>query len=430
MKKKVLIIVYYWPPSGGGGVQRWLKFVKYLKQTKWEPVLVIPENADYPIYDDALLAEVPKDLEVLRVPIFEPFRALRNLMGKGDAGISAGFIRSNQAPTITEKIMAWGRGNLLVPDARKFWISPATRAILNYLKTNEIDAMISSGPPHSMHLIAKNVHRKTHIPWLADFRDPWVNMDNADKFRMSAWAKRKHERLEREVLKLATSVDTVSWHLSKQYEAIRGKSVHVLTNGFDHIDFLDRPSQENEEIILGHYGTFGDDRNPIALWIALSELVQENESWKNRMKIRLVGPTDGAVLASIKEHNLETYLEYTPYVKHNEVLDLMMQNQILLVILNQNANEEGRVTGKIFEYVATGNQVLGVGSPTSDCAKVIETTHSGEMVSFTNKERIKSALLTMQENGREQPLNNTVMGYSRQNLTHELVEILDEMIMK
>ena len=351
-------------------------------------------------------------------------------MGKGDAGISAGFIRADKSPTITEKILAWGRGNLLIPDARKFWISPATRAILIYLKSNNIDAIISSGPPHSMHLIARNVHKKTAIPWLADFRDPWVNMDNADKFRMSAWAKRKHERLEREVLKLATSVDTVSWYLSKQYEDVRGNTVHVLTNGFDHVDFIDRPAVDSQDIILGHYGTFGEDRNPIALWKALSEIIEENESWKNRMKIRLVGPTDSSVLTSIKEHKLESYLEYIPYMRHNEVLELMLQTQILLVILNQNANEEGRVTGKIFEYVATGNQVLGIGSPTSDCAKVIDTSGSGEMLSFSNSEGIKSVLLDLQGRGRKNPLNESVMGYSRQKLTQELVLILDEMIAK
>ncbi len=427
MKKKVLIIVYYWPPSGGGGVQRWLKFVKYLKQTNWEPVLLIPENPDYPILDETLHDEIPADLEIIKVPIFEPFRVLRNILGKKNSGISAGFIRTDSKPSMTEKILAWGRGNLLIPDARKFWISPASKAVIKYLKSNNLDAMVSSGPPHSMHLIAKKIHKKTKLPWLADFRDPWVNMDNADKFQMSAWAKKKHARLERQVLKSATQVDTVSWFLSKQYEQIRGTAVHVLTNGFDHVDFFGKQPVEVDEIVIGHYGTFGDDRNPIALWEALSELVQESELWKNRIKIRLVGPTDNSVLESINSYHLSNYLEYIPYLKHNEVLNLMMQTQILLVILNQNANEEGRVTGKIFEYVATGNQVLGIGSPTSDCAKVIDNSASGKMISFTNKGRIKEALISLQIQGRLSPLNEQVMQYSRQNLTVELVRILDEM---
>jgi glycosyltransferase involved in cell wall biosynthesis len=427
VKKKVLIIVYYWPPSGGGGVQRWLKFVKYLKQTNWEPVLLIPENPDYPILDETLHDEIPADLEIIKVPIFEPFRVLRNILGKKNSGISAGFIRTDSKPSMTEKILAWGRGNLLIPDARKFWISPASKAVIKYLKSNNLDAMVSSGPPHSMHLIAKKIHKKTKLPWLADFRDPWVNMDNADKFQMSAWAKKKHARLERQVLKSATQVDTVSWFLSKQYEQIRGTAVHVLTNGFDHVDFFGKQPVEVDEIVIGHYGTFGDDRNPIALWEALSELVQESELWKNRIKIRLVGPTDNSVLESINSYHLSNYLEYIPYLKHNEVLNLMMQTQILLVILNQNANEEGRVTGKIFEYVATGNQVLGIGSPTSDCAKVIDNSASGKMISFTNKGRIKEALISLQIQGRLSPLNEQVMQYSRQNLTVELVRILDEM---
>ena len=278
MKKRVLIIAYYWPPAGGGGVQRWLKFVKYLHNSDWQPVVFVPENADYPVYDETLLSEIPEGVEVIRCPIFEPYRALRKATGKGDAGISAGFIRSGKGPSFMERLMAWVRGNILIPDARMFWIRPASNFLLKYLKENPVDMIVSTGPPHSMHLIARRVHRKTGVSWLADFRDPWVNMDNADKFQMSAWAKRKHERLERSVLRSATAVQTVGWYLSAEYEKIRGGEVKVLTNGFDHIDFEGREVVPTDKFIVGHYGTFGDDRNAPALWRALGA-VPEAELW-------------------------------------------------------------------------------------------------------------------------------------------------------
>jgi glycosyltransferase involved in cell wall biosynthesis len=428
VKRRVIIVAYYWPPAGGGGVQRWLKFVKYLENTNWEPILFVPDNPDYPILDETLAKEIPSNTQVVRVPIFEPFRALRKLLGKENSGISAGFINENKSSGVFNKILAWGRGNLLIPDARKYWIKPASKAILNYVSNNKVDAIISSGPPHSMHLIALNVHNKTALPWLADFRDPWVNMDNADKFKMSAWARKKHIRLERMVLEKATAVDTVSWHLSHEYEKIRLKEVKVLTNGFDHVDLEGKTSQLTNEFIVGHYGTFGDDRNPSALWQALSELCLESEEWKKRLKIRLVGPTDSSVLESIRVAQLNDNLEFIPYVKHNEVLELIMQPQVLMVILNQNANEEGRVTGKIFEYVATGNKVLGIGSPTSDCAKVIDSCLAGSMIGFKEKDSIKNFLKSSFPVELNKALNEKVMKYSRKNLTGELIEILNSMV--
>jgi glycosyltransferase involved in cell wall biosynthesis len=316
--------------------------------------------------------------------------------------------------------MAWVRGNILIPDARMFWIRPASNFLVKYLKDNPVDLIVSTGPPHSMHLIARRVHRKTGVSWLADFRDPWVNMDNADKFRMSAWAKRKHERLERSVLQSATAVQTVSWYLSAEYEKIRGSKVHVLTNGFDHVDFIGREVVPTDKFIVGHYGTFGDDRNAPALWRALSRLVNESEEFRNRMIIRLAGPTDGSVLEDVKRNGLSEHLEYIPYVKHNDVLDLMLTPQLLLVILNQNANEEGRVTGKIFEYVATGNRVLGIGSVTSDCARVINESESGAMIAFQDEEGIYEFIKQSFPCITNEPLNPKVMKYSRLNLTNDL----------
>ena len=424
MKKRILIIAYYWPPAGGGGVQRWLKFVKYLHNSDWQPVVFVPENADYPVYDETLLSEIPEGVEVIRCPIFEPYRALRTIMGKGDSGISAGFIRSEKGPTLMERLMAWVRGNILIPDARMFWIRPASNFLLKYLKENPVDLIVSTGPPHSMHLIARRVHRKTGVSWLADFRDPWVNMDNADKFRMSAWAKRRHEELERSVLREATVVNTVSWSWSREYEKIRGGAVQVLTNGFDHLDFEGRKIEATDKFIIGHYGTFGDDRNAPALWRALSRLVNESEEFKNRMIIRLVGPTDGIVLEDLKRHGLAEHMEYIPYVQHDKVLDLMLTPQLMLVILNQNSNEEGRVPGKIFEYVATGNQVLGLGSVTSDCARIITESESGSMIAFHDEERIYEFIKQSFPCIINEPLNPRVMKYSRLNLTEDLRTII------
>ncbi|MCC6600747.1 MAG: glycosyl transferase family 1 [Crocinitomicaceae bacterium] len=427
--KKVLIITYYWPPAGGGGVQRWLRFSKYLPMFGWQPVIYTPENPDYPILDETLLKNVRNDITVIKAPIWEPYRALRKITSNNEESISAGFIRKEKREKLSARLINWVRGNLIIPDARRFWIRPSVKMLLEYLKSSPVDAIVSTGPPHSMHLIAEKVSQATGIPWLADFRDPWVNMDNADKFKMSRLAKSRHEQLEKKVLKKAHRVVTVSWHLSAQYEKIRGDRVGVITNGFDHEDFEGLKKQQRDKFTVGHYGTFGDDRNPPELWKALDDLCGENEEFRNALSIELIGPTDASVLESVNRYAFAASMVYHKYLKHTEVLKHMKNADVLLVILNQNGNEEGRVTGKIFEYIATGNSVLGLGSPTSDCAKVINDSRAGAMVAFNDRNSVKEFLLKAFANRKKtkSDYHADAMKYSRKELSASMARILDEM---
>ncbi|MBE9481851.1 MAG: glycosyl transferase family 1, partial [Bacteroidetes bacterium] len=174
--KKVLIITYYWPPSGGAGVQRWLKFVKYLREFGWEPIVYTPENPEAPDIDNSLEKDIPDNLTVIKRKIWEPYTAYKKFIGQEkEQKINAGFLSENKKPKLSENISVWIRGNFFIPDARKFWIKPSVKFLTNYLKNNPVDAMISSGPPHSMHMIALGLKQRLGIPWLADFRDPWTN---------------------------------------------------------------------------------------------------------------------------------------------------------------------------------------------------------------------------------------------------------------
>lgn len=425
--KKVLIITYYWPPSGGGGVQRWMKFAKYLPEMGWQPIVFTPENADYPIYDATLLNEVDAQMEVIKCPIWEPYRALRK-WSKSDQTLSAGFIRKEKKESISSKAINWVRGNLVIPDARRFWIGPASRFLIEYLKTHPVDAIVSTGPPHSMHLIARKVAKATGTPWLADFRDPWLNMDNADKFRMGSFARFLHASLERKVVREATQVVTVGWHWSANYAALRGKPVPVITNGFDATDFESTEKREQSVFTVGHYGTFGDDRNPTALWTAISELMQEDAEFAEQFQLELVGPTDIDVLEAVRASSFAHKLVYEAYVKHDEAVKRMQRASVLLVIINQNSNQEGRITGKIFEYLASNTPILGIGSPTSDCARIIDEALAGAMFSFSNVAGIKSFLMRTLRERSEVKVRSNVMQYSRKNLTRLMAAELDQLI--
>jgi len=430
MNKRVLIITYYWPPAGGGGVQRWLKFAKYLPQFGYTPIIFTPENADYPVLDESLLSEVPEEAMVVRHPIWEPYRAFRSLASGGDKGVSAGFIRHKKKEGLTTKIAQWVRGNMIIPDARRFWVSPSVDFLQRWLEANPVDVIVSTGPPHSMHLIARKLCKLTGIPWLADFRDPWVNMDNVEKFKMTPTARSLHARLERKVLCDANAVVTVSWHLSAEYEKIRGRTVGVITNGFDHTDFTQLTATASSSFVIGHYGTFGEDRNPRTLWNVLDEMVRENASFARDLKLELIGPTDISVLEAAQKTAFRDSIEYVPYMKHDEALQRMKSASVLTVILNQNANEEGRVTGKIFEYVACEIPVLGIGSVTSDCARVINDTGVGRMIAFDDATAMKKYLLDVYEKKfkLESNAHSRAMKYSRKELTRNLADQFNQLL--
>lgn len=170
--KRVLIITYYWPPSGGSGVQRWLKFVKYLREFGWEPVVYTPENPEMPSSDTSLLSEVSEDIEIIKTKIWEPYSFYKRFIGKKKSEkINTGFLSESKKPKLTEALSVWIRGNIFIPDARKFWIKPSVKFLKKYLADNPVDAMVSTGPPHSMHLIALGIKKSLNTPWIADFRD-------------------------------------------------------------------------------------------------------------------------------------------------------------------------------------------------------------------------------------------------------------------
>ena len=429
MKGKVLIIAYYWPPAGGGGVQRWVKFTKYLVRSGFQPIVYIPENPSYPLIDESLLSEVPKEVRVVKRKIWEPYHLYQLFTGAGkDDKTSAGFIDNKPGKkSFTKQVGNWVRGNFFIPDARRFWIRPSIKFLKNFIKQEGIQNVITTGPPHSMHLIGLGLKQRTGVHWIADFRDPWVNMDNRDEMMMSARTLKRHEHLERKVLKTADNVVTVSWYLSGEYEKIRGKRVETITNGFDHEDFEVSERFDNEKFIIGHYGTFGADRDPELLWKALNEICSEDEQFKNQLKLDLVGPVDFKVKQSINSFNLSKNTEYTDYIPHDQIISRMQKASLLAVFLNQNANEEGRVTGKIFEYLAARRPVIGVGSVTSDCAKVIDKTGIGEMCAFNDGQSMKELILKVYSHFKSGDIELNAKGaeeFTRESTTRELISLL------
>ena len=306
---KVLLITYYWPPAGGSRVQRWLKFIKYFSCFGIDPIVYTVENPSYAIEDESLMSEVPADLQVIREPIWEPNNILSKLK-TNEAKQSAGFL--NPDPSFLQRQMHYIRANYFIPDARKYWIKPSVRKLTTFLKENPVDVIISTGPPHSVHMIGYELKKLLGIKWLADFRDPWTNIDYFHNLPLTKGARKKHHELEDEVLKEADAILVVGKTMREEF-IDRNQNVYVVSNGFD--DRVD-----DDEVIMdrkfsiSHIGMMNADRNPKIFWQALRELIDENEDFSRDLSVKLIGKCDEEVYQTVNDFALNNYVNFVAYV--------------------------------------------------------------------------------------------------------------------
>lgn len=431
--KKVLIITYYWPPSGGSGVQRCLKFAGYLRHYGWEPVVLTVKNPDYPVYDESLLEEIPTFMEILKVPAWEPYRMYQFLLGGKKDQTHIGFISGTTRTSLLQQLFIWIRGNFFIPDARKYWIKPSVKFLSKYVSENQIDCILSSGPPHSAHLIAKNASRKFNIPWVADFRDPWTGVYYFNQMKLSKRSIKKHQRLEREVLNTANSIVVVGETMKNDFEKITDHRIDVIHNGYDHKDYENLNPVLDEKFSIAYTGMFFRDQNPPELWESLSELIEELPGFKNDLQLKFTGKIDAVVLSGIRDAGLSNYLLHTDYVSHERIPLMQSSMQILLLCINRIENANYILTGKVFEYLAAKRPVLAISPPDSDIARIIHSTGSGTVIPFYQKVALKEALSNYYHQFKSGSLVMNSSGfeeYSRQNLTKKLAKLLDETILQ
>ena len=328
--KKLLIITYYWPPAGGPGVQRWLKFVKYLPDFNIQPIVYIPENPTYPIMDAALESEVSEKAIILKNKIFEPYQLASFFSKKNTKKISSGIIPNQRKQSFLQKIFLWIRGNVFIPDARFLWVKPSVKYLKKYIQENNIDTIVTSGPPHSLHLIGLQLKQDLNIKWLADFRDPWTTIGYHKSLKLSAYAEKKHKQLEHQVLNTADTIIVTSKTTKIEFQAITSKPIEIITNGYD----LEKVAKQtlDSKFTLAHIGSFLSERNPRILWKALKELVKENPDFKNDFQLKLIGAISQEVLDAISEFKLQDYVLNLGYVSHQEALEHQRKYQVLFLI--------------------------------------------------------------------------------------------------
>jgi glycosyltransferase involved in cell wall biosynthesis len=430
-QKKILIITYYWPPAGGPGVQRWLKFAKYLPEFGWKPIIFTPENPSYPLLDESLLKDVPENIEVIKTKIWEPYQ-LAEKLNKSNKKFKAGQFDVGKNQSWKSKLSIWVRGNFFIPDARVFWVKPSTQFLEQYLKENKIDVVVTSGPPHSLHLIGLNLKKKLpNLKWIADFRDPWTEISYYKHLKLTKSSDKKHRQLESEVFKNADITLATSYTDAENFRK-NGANAVCITNGFDETDASETLNSSNsqtpeQKFTLSYIGVLEQLRNPENLWKALDDLVKTNSDFAENFTLKFAGRIDDKILSSIENSVLKNHVLNLGYISHEKAILEMAKSSVLLITNFPNESSKGIIPGKIFEYLATGKQIISFGPNEADVSKILTETKAGKHFSYDDSETIKNFILEKFELWKKENLvENTqnIEQFSRKNLTKKLSEIL------
>jgi len=422
---RVLIITYYWPPSGGSGVQRWVKFVKYLPQEGWEPVVFAPENAAYPALDPSLAKEIPESVEVIRGKIWEPYAAYRKLTGAKSTEVTE---ISSGKKTWKQRLSLWIRANLFVPDPRIGWVRPSVKTLKEYLKEHPVDAIVTSGPPHSVHLIGEQLHKATGIPWIPDFRDPWSRMYYLRYLPMTPRTWRKLRAQEQSVLDSCSTVLSCTPLVQEEFQAMTKTPVACITNGFDQEDFTGPAPEGDGHFNITHTGLFAADGNPFTLWKVLEKMAASVPGFKDELRIRLVGKVDKEVMDAIAAAGLGANVVAIGPSDHATAVKEQRSASLLILPLRNDPLYKPILPGKLFEYLASRRPVLGIGQEDGAMARVLFATKAGITADWEESAAMRAFIANAWEqhcNGGVPATTGDIGPYTRRATTSQLARLLD-----
>ncbi|MDY0279837.1 MAG: glycosyl transferase family 1 [Salinivirgaceae bacterium] len=430
-KKRVLIITYYWPPSGGVGVHRCLKFAKYLRDFGWEPIIYTADNAQYPYFDETNFIHIPEGITILKQPIWEPYSMFKIASGRKASSSMNNPVHVRDKRSWVDNLAIWIRGNFFIPDARKFWIKPSVKYLSAWLKENPVDAILSDGPPHTNTEIACRLSRKFDIPWLADFQDPWTQVDYFKLLKLTPWAYRKHSNMEQMALKTAKKTTIASPTWKRDLESIGAHNVDVIFWGYDEQEFQKTEQKLDTKFSITHAGLLGFDRLPETLFKILGELKSENPQFAADLKIDFPGSVDYSIVEELKKNNLFENCWLPGNISRINAIERTFNSQILLLPLNKAENAQGRIPGKLFECMRAKRPILCLGPETSDVKTIIESTKTGMSFHYDDYDGIRIFItdkynLFLNNENIVTPLE--LEQYSVRNQTAKIAEYLNSII--
>ncbi|MEQ8239498.1 MAG: glycosyltransferase family 4 protein [Cyclobacteriaceae bacterium] len=429
---KILIITYYWPPSGGVGVQRWVHFALNLKKRGYEPIIYTPSNPQFEIQDINLLEKV-KSLTTVKTKIWEPFSLFHKLTGNKNKGkVKQGLVLEKGKKSLKDDLIVWIRGNILIPDPRKYWRKSSVKFLKNYIEQNQIGVMVTTGPPHSMHLIGLDLKKELQqIKWISDFRDPWSNWDVLPKLMTSKFAMRKHRNWERKVLRSADLAITVSPSLAAQLTANAGKNVAVVYNGVETSQQVVKfERKDRKQFNIGYFGLLNELRDPDILWNALRKLSKSEPKFHEQLQIVFGGIISDSILEKLhSEDFFRNQIVEKGYLSHEDVFEAYQDCDLLVLLLNKTDNAKWILPQKFFEYLTAAKPILAIGPPDTDLQQIMDGKAIGKYVE-NNGEEISQFLLAIFEGKYEfdeQSAQELLNEFSRKNQTDQLIKLIEEL---
>lgn len=423
--KKALFITYYWVPCGGPGVQRTLKFVKYLPSFGIEPLVITvnERKASYQVKDYSLSVDVDEKLKLYRTNTFEPFNIYKTISNKSEIPYS-GFANES-SPNLIQKISRFIRGNFFIPDARLGWNIFAYLKACKVIKRENPSAIIISTPPHSTQLIGLKLKKRFNIPLIADLRDPWTDIFYYDKFYHTKAAKCIDAKMERRVLENADHILVVSHHIKELFisksDKIDPNKIVVIPNGYDEEDFKINHQQQQSPFTIAYTGTISDDYDIDAFITAIQEIRRDGYT---DIKLKFMGRVSPMQAEKFDISGLDEITEFIPHSQHEQSIKLLQESSALLLVIPKIKNNEGILTGKLFEYIGSNRPIIAIGPKNGDAAAIIRDCNAGEMFDYNDAFDIKEMILKIMANHLRTYQTDNYKKFSRKALTGELAKLI------
>lgn len=428
--KKVLLLTYYWPPGSGPGVQRWLKFCKYLPQFGIEPTVITVKNGSYPNEDTSLEKDIPRDLHVIKTETFEPFAIYNLLRGKKGKAVEVGLGNLKNKPGLFSQFANYIRANFFIPDARVGWNRYSYQAALKAMGASKPDVIITTGPPHSTHLVGQQLQKEHQLKWVADFRDPWTTIYYNALLNRTPSSKAKDQRLEDSVLANCDLLIVPTPGMAKEFEG-RAKKIAFIPNGYDSDDFKSNDiSIFSDKLIISYTGNFKENQNLEHLWHALKAVKQLHPECD--IQFQFTGNVHPAILESIAQVGIADQVIVNPFVDHAKAIELMKRSHVLLLPIPNSSGNELILTGKIFEYLAARRPILSIGPTSGNASKILDECGHLPMLDYDAKDEMQSRLeeywgLHQTAKLQKPAGNDRYKNYSRMGLTEQLSEQLNQL---
>ena len=423
--KKVLVISYYWPPSGGPGVQRIVRFTKHMPQFGWHPIILTVKHPTSPFHDESLLEDIPQNTDVHKTSSIEPFYLYNIMKGKkGWDNIPKDAILKKQKDGIQDKISRLIRANLFIPDARVGWVPWIMKEGSRIIKSEKINVLFSTSPPHSLQIGARRLAVKHSLKWIADFRDPWVGAYWEKDLTRINFLKKLNKNIEQNILDHAHKLTTPSeGYVPAETEAIRKKIVQIYT-GFDEIN---RQKIKTEKFNITFLGNLSSIQSPECLLLALMKLPAKLRS---EIKITFVGNIfeDHQLLFSAYPKINISIVNYLPF---NEAIDICRAASLLLFIVHETSYATDYMPIKLFDYLSLRKPILVIGRKNSKIEQVVKQTQSGKLFERQNLAGIRKFLLDIYNQWKDDKFillqdNSELRYYQTKNNVKKLVSLFEE----